>query len=197
MNLISRVKSFIIHYRTRCSCVSRLRTREMFMHSPRNPTPSPTYELSFPLGGDLLKLFMFDTRFFTRDASLSLYMYIYIYFLWSSTSKTIVELLHANLHHSFIFRRFYHSVSLVTPPLFPLSFWRKKSRACRWFFRREGWSFVCWFNSARSIREKRFHGCVEAYTRPSQMWEKSGRYVGTIVASTSSLRWFHIYSWKV
>lgn len=79
MNLISRVKSFIIHYRTRCSCVSRLRTREMFMHSPRNPTPSPTYELSFPLGGDLLKLFMFDMRFFTRDASLSLYMYIYIF----------------------------------------------------------------------------------------------------------------------
>lgn len=87
MNLISRVKSFIIHYRTRCSCVSRLRTREMFMHSSN--TSSPTYELSFPLGGNLLKLFMFDTRFFTRDASLSLYVYIYIYFLWSNENYRI------------------------------------------------------------------------------------------------------------
>lgn len=172
MNLISRVKSFIIHYRTRCSCVSRLRTREMFMHSPRNPTPSPTYELSFPLGGDLLKLFMFDTRFFIRDASLS--RYIYIYYIQIS----IIPLF------SILSRFFYHTSTF--PP------------ACRWFFTREGWSFVCWFNGAYPIREKRFHGCVEAYTHPFQMWEKSAWYVGTIVASTSSL-WFHIYIylWKV
>lgn len=60
------------------------------MHSP---TPSPTYELSFPLGGDLLKLFMFDTRFFIRDASLSLSLSLDIY----------TYILYTNLHHSFIF----------------------------------------------------------------------------------------------
>lgn len=109
MNLISRVKSFIIHYRTRCSCVSRLRTREMFMHSSN--TSSPTYELSFPLGGDLLKLFMFDTRFFTRDASLSLYVYIYI----SSDRMKTIEFLYTNLHHSFILSRFSYHTSTFSP----------------------------------------------------------------------------------
>lgn len=109
MNLISRVKSFIIHYRTRCSCVSRLRTREMFMHSSN--TSSPTYELSFPLGGNLLKLFMFDTRFFTRDASLSLYVYIYI----SSDRMKTIEFLYTNLHHSFILSRFSYHTSTFSP----------------------------------------------------------------------------------
>lgn len=65
------------------------------MHSPRNPTPSPTYELSFPLGGDLLKLFMFDTRFFIRDASLSLFL--------SLSPDIYTYILYTNLHHSFIF----------------------------------------------------------------------------------------------
>lgn len=112
MNLISRVKSFIIHYRTRCSCVSRLRTREMFMHSSN--TSSPTYELSFPLGGNLLKLFMFDTRFFTRDASLSLYVYICIYIF------PLIEWKLSNYYIQIsIIPSFYH-VSLITPPLFPL-----------------------------------------------------------------------------